>query len=97
MPFSLRAFEVRHHHVGGLHAVIIHTARFDEHNTALTVDAAGVAAVHGHEAAAIDAHVGFVNVRPELFKCGHLKEALSYQFSAVSQQATARGHDHIIG
>ncbi|MNG11707.1 hypothetical protein D3C84_952640 [compost metagenome] len=56
--FHLLARQIQHHHVLGSHPLVTDAARLDDHQIALSVDAADVAPGEGHQAVARQIQVG---------------------------------------
>src|SRR5450759_2707846 len=54
---------------------IVHTAGLDHNQTAFPIDAAGVSAVHRHQACPVDAQVRFEDFFPQVFQPVHSSPA----------------------
>ena len=70
-PLHLSSIQVGDHKVRRTHLFVIHAAGFDEDQSAPPVNAAGVPAVHGDEAGAVNPQISFPNLVSQLVKCGH--------------------------
>ena len=66
-PLNFATFKVSHGQICRAQLFIIHAARLDDHQATPPVNAAGIAAMHGHQPGAVNAQVCFPDFAPQLF------------------------------